>query len=76
MFLQFGRGEGRRFVDKFLFIFQKEEFDFPTFCEVLKIRKHRSQIMYGQSNVDLMNAGFGREFIEIKEIEGKDWPRL
>lgn len=45
-------------------------FDFSTFREVLKTRNYRSQIISKNKKGDLMNEGFMREFIEVKNLEG------
>lgn len=70
VFVHFNQGKWRQFVDKLPSIFQIAEFNFPICCDILKSRMHCSQIIYKESNGDLMSADFSQEFIEVETVWG------
>lgn len=74
--LHLSLGEGRCFIEKLLSIFQRKEFDFFTFLEVLKTRKYFSQIKLRGSDSDLMSEDFEQDVIELEILGENNWAVL
>lgn len=56
-------------VDKLLPTFWRANSDCFALCEVLKIKKHCSQIIFRPRTRSIMNEVFAREFIEVETLE-------
>lgn len=69
LILHLNRCEGSRLVNQPLSNFRRAYSDFPTVLELLKIRKHFSQINTKQSDGEEVHVAIARESIDLETIK-------